>query len=183
MRISYVIVDSPLSRMLVAATERGICALYMGESDSTLEKELRADYPIAEINSDNVVPREWIDALLAYLGGHSTDLSLPVDVEATEFQRRVWDALRAIPYGSIRTYGEIAESLGYTKTAARAVGHACATNPVSLVIPCHRAVRNDGGLGGYRWELHRKRALLAMERAIAQGELFAVSEAAIAVGT
>lgn len=181
MRISYTIVDTPLSRMLVAATEQGLSALYMGESDSVLEKELRADYPKTEI-SNGRVPREWIEALLDYLNGRSRDLSLPVEVEATEFQLRVWDALRAIPYGSTRTYGEIAESLGYSKTAARAVGHACATNRVSLVIPCHRAVRNDGGLGGYRWELQRKRALLAMERALAQGELFAVNEVARAAG-
>lgn len=182
MRISYTIVDTPLARMLVAATGRGISALYLGESDALLETELRADYPAAEINRSDDVPREWINSLLDYLSGRVVNLSLPVDVEATEFQRRVWDALRAIPYGSTRTYGEIAESLGYSKTAARAVGHACATNLVSLVIPCHRAVRNDGGLGGYRWELHRKRALLAMEKASAQGELFAVHGGARAAG-
>lgn len=182
MQLSFTIVDCTLGRMLVAATERGIAALYLGDSDAALEKELRSDYPEAEIASNRDVPRQWIDALLDYLNGNSKDLSLPVDVAATEFQQRVWDALRAIPYGSVRTYGEIAESLGYSKTAARAVGHACATNLVSLVIPCHRAVRNDGGLGGYRWEIHRKRALLQMERAIGQGELFGINEAAFAAG-
>ena len=168
MRISYTIVDSPLGRMLVAATGQGISALYMGNSDAELESELRRDYPGAQVNRDDAVPRQWICELLDYLGGRSSDLSLPVDVEATDFQQRVWAALRAIPYGSTQTYGEIACSLGYPKTAARAVGHACATNPVSLVIPCHRAVRNDGGLGGYRWGLERKRALIDRERGTRQ---------------
>jgi AraC family transcriptional regulator, regulatory protein of adaptative response / methylated-DNA-[protein]-cysteine methyltransferase len=163
MRISYAIVDSPLGRMLVAATESGICHLSLGEDDRRLEAELRGDYPSDEIHRATTVPRAWIDRLLDYLAGKATDLNLPTDVRATEFQRRVWDALRAIPYGSTRTYGEIARSLGYTKAAARAVGHACATNPVSLVIPCHRAVREGGSLGGYRWGLARKRALIDRE--------------------
>jgi AraC family transcriptional regulator of adaptative response/methylated-DNA-[protein]-cysteine methyltransferase len=175
MRLTYTIVDCALGRMLVAATERGISALSLGDGDAMLEAELAKDYPKAEIHKSEIhkrelhrdrglPPGEWIDALLDYLDCRSRDLSLPLDVEATGFQRRVWDALQAIPYGNTRTYGEIARSLGYSVTAARAVGHACATNPVSLVIPCHRAVRNDGGLGGYRWGLERKRALLDRER-------------------
>ncbi|HXG91559.1 MAG TPA: methylated-DNA--[protein]-cysteine S-methyltransferase [Blastocatellia bacterium] len=164
MRISYTIVDSQLGRLLVAATGRGISAVSLHESDDALEAELSKDYPNAELSRDNNVPKVWVEALQAYLDGRACDLNLPLDVEATEFQRKVWAALQAIPCGSTRTYGEIAESLGYPKTAARAVGHACATNPVSLVIPCHRAVRNDGGLGGYRWGLERKRALIDRER-------------------
>ena len=150
--------------MLVAATPRGVCALGFGDSDSTLLAELAKDYPSAELYNDNGgISKEWIDALAGYLAGHSTNLEVPLDLEATEFQRRVWDALKAIPYGVTRTYGDIACELGYPKAAARAVGHACATNPVSLIIPCHRAVREDGGLGGYRWGLDRKRALIARE--------------------
>ena len=164
MRISYMIVDSALGRLLVAATESGVCAVSLHDSDAVLEAELARDYPKAELHRGGGVPQEWIDALLNYLSGRSSDLDIPLDVRATEFQQKVWDALRAIPYGSTLTYGELAGALGYPKAAARAVGHACATNPVSLVIPCHRAVRNDGGLGGYRWGLDRKRALLAQER-------------------
>jgi AraC family transcriptional regulator, regulatory protein of adaptative response / methylated-DNA-[protein]-cysteine methyltransferase len=166
MRISYTIVDSPLGRLLVAATPRGICAVSLHDSDAVLEAELAKDYSKAELHRDDTVNQEWVDALLNYLSGVTSDLDLPLDVEATDFQRKVWDQLRAIPYGSTRTYGELAGALGYSTTAARAVGHACATNPVSLVIPCHRAIRNDGGLGGYRWGLDRKRALLAQERSV-----------------
>jgi O-6-methylguanine DNA methyltransferase len=164
MRISYTIVDSTLGRLLVAATERGICAVSLHDSDAVLESELARDYPKAEFSREGPVPQEWVDALLNYLSGGSCELDLPLDVQATEFQLKVWNALKSIPYGSTRTYGELAGALGYSKTAARAVGHACATNPVSLVIPCHRAIRNDGGLGGYRWGLDRKRALLVQER-------------------
>jgi O-6-methylguanine DNA methyltransferase len=127
-----------------------------------LEAELARDYPKAELQR-GYVPQEWIDALLSFLNGSSRAINLPLDVQATEFQQKVWDALRDIPYGRTLTYGELAVALGYSKTAARAVGHACAVNPVSLAIPCHRAIRNDGGLGGYRWGLDRKRALLAQE--------------------
>lgn len=164
MRLNYTIVDSELGRLLIAATDQGIAMVSLGEDDAHLEAELRRDYPRAELFCNKDVPRAWIDVLLDYLSGRGTNLDLPVEVPATDFQWRVWQALQAIPYGSTRTYGEIAASLGYPKTAARAVGHACATNPVSLVIPCHRAVRNDGGLGGYRWGLHRKRALIDQER-------------------
>lgn len=166
MRISYTIVDSTLGRLLVAATGRGICAVSLHDADAVLEAELARDYPKAELRREDGGLQEWVGVLLGYLGGHASDLDLPLDVPATEFQQKVWDALRAIPYGSTRTYGELAGVLGYARTAARAVGHACATNPVSLVIPCHRAIRNDGGLGGYRWGLDRKRALLAQERSV-----------------
>jgi O-6-methylguanine DNA methyltransferase len=164
MRIGYTIVDSALGRLLIAATERGICAVSLHDSDAVLESELARDYPKADFEREARLPREWIDALQDYLNGRSSNLDLPLDLEATDFQQRVWQALREIPYGSTRTYGEIAAVLGYSRTCARAVGHACATNRVSLIIPCHRAVRNDGGLGGYRWGLDRKRALLVQER-------------------
>ncbi|HZY87854.1 MAG TPA: methylated-DNA--[protein]-cysteine S-methyltransferase, partial [Gemmataceae bacterium] len=110
--------------------------------------------------------REWLAELLAHLEGRRPHLELPLDVQATAFQWRVWQELRAIPYGSTRTYTQIAERLGQP-TAARAVARACATNPVSVVIPCHRVVRGDGSLGGYRWGLARKQALLDQEKAVA----------------
>jgi AraC family transcriptional regulator of adaptative response/methylated-DNA-[protein]-cysteine methyltransferase len=162
-QIDYTIVASPLGRLLVAATKKGVCAVYLGDRDTPLEEALRKEYPAADIRRDATDLRIWVDALLQYLGGREPRLDLPLDVQATAFQWRVWEALRSIPYGATLTYGEIAAALGQP-AATRAVGHACATNPVSLVIPCHRAVRKDGGLGGYRWGLGRKEALLEMER-------------------
>jgi AraC family transcriptional regulator, regulatory protein of adaptative response / methylated-DNA-[protein]-cysteine methyltransferase len=164
MRIGYTTVDSALGRLLVAATERGICFVSLGDEDGPMESELRGDYPSAEIRRDGPVDPLWVEALLKYLRGESGDLALPLDARGTGFQERVWAELRSIPYGSTRTYKEIATSLGLPGTAARAVGRACATNAVSLVIPCHRARRGDGGLAGYRWGLERKRLLIEMER-------------------
>jgi AraC family transcriptional regulator, regulatory protein of adaptative response / methylated-DNA-[protein]-cysteine methyltransferase len=163
MRLRYTIVDSRLGRLLVAATERGISAVYLGDADAELEEALRVEYPDARIERDAGGLGEWVQALLRHLAGQQPDLDLPLDVRATAFQRRVWEALQAIPAGSTYTYGEIARSLGHPG-AARAVGRACATNPVSLVIPCHRAVRQDGSLAGYRWGVERKRALIEQER-------------------
>lgn len=162
-QIAYTIVPCPLGRLLVAATSKGVCAVYLGDTDAPLEESLRKEYPAADIRRDAAGLGDWVDALLRYLAGGEPRLDLPLDVRATAFQWRVWEALRAIPYGATRTYGEIAAMLG-SPAATRAVGHACATNPVSLVIPCHRAVRKDGGLGGYRWGLGRKEALLEMEQ-------------------
>lgn len=163
MRIGYTIVDCPLGRVLVAATPRGISAVYLGDSDKPLDAALREEYPRAEIHRDTNGLSSWVRALLQHLEGRQPQLDLPVDVQATAFQRRVWEALRSIPYGSTRSYSQIARALG-RPTATRAVARACATNPVSVVIPCHRVVREDGGLGGYRWGLERKRTLLAQEK-------------------
>jgi AraC family transcriptional regulator of adaptative response/methylated-DNA-[protein]-cysteine methyltransferase len=165
MRIGYTIVDCPLGRLLVAATDRGIPAVSLGDSDAALEAALRAEYPAAEIRRDGGALGEWVTALLRHLNGDQPHLHLPLDVQATGFQGRVWEQLRAIPYGSVRSYGQIARALG-RPTAARAVGRACATNPVSLVIPCHRAVGEEGSLAGYRWGLERKRQLLERERTV-----------------
>lgn len=162
MRINYTIVDCPLGRLLVAATERGICAVSLGNSDAALEAALVSEYPAAEIRRDSAALSQWVSVLLKHLSGQYPHLDLPLDVQATAFQWRVWQALRAIPYSRTRSYSEIAQTIG-RPTAVRAVAHACATNPVALVIPCHRAVREDGGLGGYRWGLERKRALLTQE--------------------
>ncbi len=162
MRIGYTIVDSPLGRVLVGATERGVSAIYLGDSDGPLVRALKQEYPNAEIHRSTNGLSEWVRAVLRHLDGKQRPLDLPVDVQATAFQRRVWEALRAIPYGSTRSYSDIARSLG-RPTATRAVARACATNPVSVLIPCHRVVRLDGGLGGYRWGLERKRALLERE--------------------
>jgi AraC family transcriptional regulator, regulatory protein of adaptative response / methylated-DNA-[protein]-cysteine methyltransferase len=164
MRINYTIATSPLGRLLVGATDRGISALYLGESDARLEAALQKEYPRAEIRRDRNGMENWIEQILAHLRGRTPHLDLPTDVQATAFQRRVWEELRRIPYGTTRTYSEIARAIGRPK-AIRAVARACATNPVSVVVPCHRVVREDGNLAGYRWGLQRKRALLEHESA------------------
>lgn len=164
LRITYTIVDCALGRLLVGTTERGVCAVSLGDRDADLEAFLNREYPAAEISREDDDHAAWVDAIVRHLDGREPQLDLPVDVQATAFQWRVWETLRAIPYGSTRSYGEIARAIG-EPAAARAVAKACATNPVAVVIPCHRAVRGDGGTGGYRWGVARKRALLERERA------------------
>ncbi len=163
MQISYTTVSCPLGYVLVAMTERGICMVGLGESEDKLTQELASDYPAAQIQHAEGEAHAWVSAILDYLNGRAPSLDLPLDVQATAFQWQVWQALQAIPAGSTRTYNELAEAIGHPR-AARAVGNACANNPVSLVIPCHRAIREDGSLGGYRWGLERKKRLLAQER-------------------
>lgn len=163
MEIRYTLADSPLGRLLVAATERGVCAVSLGDDAAALEQELRAEYPAATIALDDAGLGAAVAALVGYLGGARPSIDLPLDVQATAFQRQVWEELRRIPYGETRTYLQIAEALGKPK-AARAVGRACATNPVSLIVPCHRAVGSDGKLHGFRWAVERKQALLELER-------------------
>jgi AraC family transcriptional regulator of adaptative response/methylated-DNA-[protein]-cysteine methyltransferase len=166
MRIAYTIVASPLGRLLVAATDRGLSAVSLGDAEASLEAALRAEYPAAEIRRDDAGLKPWVERVLQRMvieGGEPAP-ALPVDLRATAFQRRVWEELKAIPRGQTRSYGEIARRIGQP-TAARAVARACATNPVALVIPCHRVVAGDGGLGGYRWGVERKRHLLEREAA------------------
>jgi AraC family transcriptional regulator of adaptative response/methylated-DNA-[protein]-cysteine methyltransferase len=163
MNISYTIAACSLGRVLVAATERGISAVYMGDRDSELVAALRKEYPYAEIRSGSGEHSKWVRAIVRHLAGSNPQLDLPTDVVATAFQRRVWEALRSIPVGTTRTYSEVARSIGQP-SATRAVAHACATNPASIVVPCHRVVRTDGTLGGYRWGLGRKKLLLEQEK-------------------
>ena len=162
MQIRYTIANSPLGRLLVGATDRGISAIYLGKDDAPLEAELRREYPRAEIHRDRNGMREWVGQILEHLRGHQPNLDLPTDVQATAFQRRVWQELRKIPYGTTRTYSQVARAIGQP-SAVRAVARACATNPVSVVVPCHRVVREDGNLAGYRWGVQRKRELLEHE--------------------
>lgn len=163
MSISYTVVPCSLGRLLVAATVRGISAVYLGNDDATLRGELEKEYPRAEIRENRNGFKKWVSTLLEHLRGREPHLDLPVDVQATAFQRRVWEELRRIPYGSTRTYSEIARAIGRPH-ATRAVARACATNPASVVIPCHRVIREDGNLAGYRWGLERKQSLLAHEK-------------------
>jgi AraC family transcriptional regulator, regulatory protein of adaptative response / methylated-DNA-[protein]-cysteine methyltransferase len=164
MIIHYTVVGSPLGRLLVGATDRGISALYLGKDDGPLENALRKEYPRAEIQRDRNGLEAWVGKILEHLRGREPNLDLPTDVQATAFQRRVWEELRKIPYGTTRTYSQVARAIGKPK-AIRAVARACATNPVSVVVPCHRVVRADGNLAGYRWGLERKQALLKHESA------------------
>lgn len=166
MRIGYTIVDSPLGRLLVAATGRGLSALMLGENDARLEAELARDYPQAEIIRNRNGFAGYVRALLRHLRGQQPHLDLPLDVRATAFQRRVWEELRRIPYGQARTYAQVARAIG-KPSAVRAVARACATNHVSVVIPCHRVIGSDGKLTGYRWGIERKQALLKIEKAAA----------------
>ena len=165
MRIGYTVVPSPLGRLLVAATERGVSAVCLGDAEEKLEAALRAEYPAAEVRRDDGSLRPWVAGVLERIAGQEPAAALPVDVRATAFQRRVWEELQAIPRGETRSYGEIARRIGQP-SAARAVARACATNPVALVIPCHRVVAGSGGVGGYRWGVERKRRLLEREAAV-----------------
>ena len=163
MSIKYAIVDSPLGRLLVGATPRGVCAVAMAASDAELERAIAREYPAASIGVDDGTLARWTKEILAHLAGRRPRLDLPLDVQATAFQWQVWEALRTIPYGETRTYGQVAKAIG-RPGAVRAVARACATNPVALAIPCHRVVTAHGRSSGYRWGADRKKALLAGER-------------------
>jgi AraC family transcriptional regulator of adaptative response/methylated-DNA-[protein]-cysteine methyltransferase len=171
MEIHYTIVDSPLGRLLVAATERGVSALYLGEGDGALRAALKQEYPAANLTAEGGNGRGSLGGrvgkILAHLRGKEPHLDLPTDVQGTAFQRRVWEELRKIPYGTTKTYTEVAKAIG-KPAAIRAVARACATNPVSVIVPCHRVVRRDGNLAGYRWGINRKQTLLDHEREAAK---------------
>ena len=164
MSIHYTIVNSPLGRLLVGATDRGVSAVYLGESDKRLETALKKEYPRANIRRDSTGLGAWVSRILDHLRGREPHLDLPTDIQATAFQRKVWEELRRIPYGTTKTYTEVARAIG-KPAAVRAVARACATNPVPVVVPCHRVVRQDGNLAGYRWGLDRKLSLLEREKA------------------
>ncbi|HEX7137605.1 MAG TPA: bifunctional DNA-binding transcriptional regulator/O6-methylguanine-DNA methyltransferase Ada [Vicinamibacterales bacterium] len=163
-QINYAIVASPLGRLLVAATGRGVCGVSMAGTDAELIRALKDEYPRATLSADPGGLTAWTSAILDHLDGRRPRLDLPLDVQATAFQWQVWQALAAIPYGETRTYGEIAREIGKPQ-AVRAVARACASNPVALAIPCHRVVPAAGGTGGYRWGSKRKQALLEKEGA------------------
>jgi AraC family transcriptional regulator of adaptative response/methylated-DNA-[protein]-cysteine methyltransferase len=163
LRIAYVISACPLGRLLVASTARGLCAVTLGNSDHELTAALKREYPEAELFEDHQALKDIIDQVLKYLDGHQPRLDFPLDIRATAFQCKVWEEVRRIPYGTTQSYSGIAEILGNPK-GSRAVARACATNPVALVIPCHRVVTRTGKLSGYRWGKERKQALLAREQ-------------------
>ncbi|MCS6840750.1 MAG: methylated-DNA--[protein]-cysteine S-methyltransferase [Roseiflexaceae bacterium] len=162
--VRYTVAPCAFGHVLAAATERGICAVALGDDPAALVNDLRRAFRAMPIVRDIALPNHWMDALLDYLHGARMDLDLPLDVAATPFQQMVWNALRAIPYGETQTYRQVAQRIGRPR-ATRAVARACASNPAALIIPCHRVVRSNGALGGYRWGIERKRALIAHEAA------------------
>jgi AraC family transcriptional regulator of adaptative response/methylated-DNA-[protein]-cysteine methyltransferase len=166
--ISYASSPTPLGTMMIAATDRGLCSLQFGEGEAELRARLSKEYPAAKVTPMSTKRRsefaDWMRALSKYLAGSATGLDLPLDVRGTAFQMKVWSYLQRIPYGEVQSYSEVAAGIG-RPGAVRAVGSACASNQVALVVPCHRVIRGDGGLGGYRWGLPRKRALIERERA------------------
>jgi AraC family transcriptional regulator, regulatory protein of adaptative response / methylated-DNA-[protein]-cysteine methyltransferase len=164
MNIRFSIVpDSMVGKMLVASTDRGICALSFGDTEEELIRSLAAEFPSADITRDDESVDTLVRPVLEHLAGRRPRLDLPLDVQATAFQRLVWEELRRIPYGETRTYTQVAGAVG-KPGAVRAVASACAKNPAALVTPCHRVVRSDGSLAGYRWGIQRKEALLHQEK-------------------
>jgi AraC family transcriptional regulator of adaptative response/methylated-DNA-[protein]-cysteine methyltransferase len=162
-QIAFTISDSALGKMLVAATGRGLCAVKFGDDAKLLESELRQEFYAAEIRREDAALREFVSSVQSGVATPGTLFDLPLDIRATVFQQRVWNALRQIPAGETRSYSELAKAIG-DRSATRAVARACATNPVAVVIPCHRVVRESGDLAGYRWGIGRKQELLRREQ-------------------
>jgi AraC family transcriptional regulator of adaptative response/methylated-DNA-[protein]-cysteine methyltransferase len=165
--IRYACADSPLGRMLIAATDRGICAIQFAASDAELLEGLKREFPFAVRKPDDGGLKAWVGALLSKMIGRELSAALPLDIRATAFQRRVWTYLQSIPFGATRSYIQVAKAIGQP-TASRAVARACATNPVAVAIPCHRVVRENGDISGYRWGVERKKTLLEMEQTSAE---------------
>jgi AraC family transcriptional regulator of adaptative response/methylated-DNA-[protein]-cysteine methyltransferase len=163
MKIGYTVVKSLLGRLLVAATPRGICSVMLGDSESDLTRELQQKFSGAQLEKDDENLRLQARTLLACLAGQAPHPDLALDIRGSAFQMRVWEELRRIPRGQRISYGELARRIGRPKSA-RAVARACATNPLAILTPCHRVVRENGDLGGYRWGIERKRRLLEQER-------------------
>lgn len=166
--ITYATAQSPVGLMMIGASDRGLCFVQFGESEGELLGKLRKEYPAASL-TPMATPHspefeKWIAALTNHLAGNQPRLELPLDIQATAFQMRVWNYLQTIPYGEVQSYSEVAAGIGQP-SAVRAVARACATNTVAIAIPCHRVIRGTGELGGYRFGLARKRALIDLERA------------------
>ena len=162
--INYAVAKTSFGHLLVAATSKGVCSVMLGDSEADLKEDLSREFPAAEIYAEAETLTEALSALVEHLENKRPRLDLPLDIRATAFQRQVWEQLRAIPFGETYSYSEVAKAIGQEK-AVRAVARACATNPVALVIPCHRVIREDESLGGYRWGIERKKKLLAAEKA------------------
>ena len=173
--ITYVAVESPVGLMMIGATDRGLCSIQFGDTAEELVGLLRKEYPAAVLEPMGTPHppefQEWMDALVSHLAGNRPRLELPLDIQATAFQMRVWNYLQSIPYGEVQSYGEVAAGIG-RPSATRAVARACATNRVAIAIPCHRVIRGTGEMGGYRWGLARKRDADRPGAGQAGGELY-----------
>jgi AraC family transcriptional regulator of adaptative response/methylated-DNA-[protein]-cysteine methyltransferase len=166
--VAYTVVDGAPGKLLAAATAKGICAVRFGDSESELEAGLKAEFSRAAVVRDDEALAGYAGVLADALAGGPDATGLPVDIRATAFQRRVWEALRSIPAGETRSYSDVARAIGQPR-AVRAVANACAANPAALTVPCHRVVRQDGEPGEYRWGAGRKQMLLERERARSAG--------------
>lgn len=161
--IRYTCTESPLGRMLVAVTDKGICAIQFADTDGELVEGLKREFPFAVRKRDDQSLQSWAKRVLSQMRGHRLSQSLPLDIQATAFQKRVWTHLQSLPFGTTQSYAQVAKAIGQP-TAARAVARACASNRIAVAIPCHRVVREDGASSGYRWGAERKRTLLDLER-------------------
>lgn len=161
-QIIYTTTKCILGYLLIAMTDKGICAVKLGDTAEELELLLYQEYNQADIHRDDLIYKDWVEAIVHFIAGNTPHLDLPLDIRGTAFQIQVWQALQKIPYGETCTYADIARKIG-KPDAVRAVGSACGANPVALIIPCHRVLRSDGGLGGYEWGLERKKKLLEQE--------------------
>jgi AraC family transcriptional regulator of adaptative response/methylated-DNA-[protein]-cysteine methyltransferase len=162
--VRYAIASCSVGRVLVAATDRGVCAVRLGDSDSELAAELKREYPLASVRENGAALNDMVQRVLACINGSDAHPDIALDIRGTAFQARVWETLRRIPRGETRSYAQIAQAIKQPN-AVRAVARAIASNPVAVIVPCHRVVRSDGALGGYRWGLKRKEQLLASEGA------------------
>jgi AraC family transcriptional regulator, regulatory protein of adaptative response / methylated-DNA-[protein]-cysteine methyltransferase len=169
-KIVFTVMNTPYGELLVAATQKGLCSIKFGKSGDDLAGLLRNEFPRAEILTDKGELAPWVQKLQQYFSGFADLLTIPLDVQATAFQLRVWEELRCIPFGETRSYAQVANAIGKPK-AVRAVASACAANPVALVTPCHRVIHSDGSISGYRWGTERKKALLEAERITAAGNI------------
>lgn len=161
-KITYSTVKCDLGHLLLATTNQGVCAVKLGDNSADLIKNLQQEFQNASLIQNNLQHQDWAERILKAIAGQTADLDLPLDIQGTAFQQQVWQALRLIPHGETRNYSEIADAIERPK-ATRAVGSACGANPVALIIPCHRVLRSDGSLGGYRWGIERKQKLLEIE--------------------
>ena len=177
MTISFATTGTPLGLLMMAATDRGLCSVQIGDDSATLAAQLAREFPGAKITpmkggrgrKNDGQFAAWMQALKDHLGSVSLRLDLPLDIQGTAFQMKVWRYLMRIPAGEVRSYSEVAHAIG-KPSAVRAVASACARNRLAIVIPCHRVIRGDGGMGGYRWGIERKRSLIAQERAAWAGD-------------
>ena len=160
--IRYSLTESPIGRMIIAATDKGICSIQFADSEEELEQGLKQEFPYAVRRRDDEGLTQLADQVVQRISGVEPSSSLPLDIQATAFQRRVWSYLQSIAFGKTRSYTEVAKAIRHP-SAVRAVARACATNPVAIAIPCHRVLRSNGDLGGYRWGMQRKKALLKIE--------------------